>query len=77
MGERPNVRRVMVLVIFCKRMKSPKCINIDTKVSYRRRGWLLLLLLLLRVQICCYFSFMNRFCKMLRKQDMREGRSED
>jgi hypothetical protein len=35
MGERPNVRRVRVLVIFCKRLKSPKCINIDTKVSYR------------------------------------------
>ena len=37
MGERPNVRRVRVLVIFCKRMKSPKCINIETKVSYRER----------------------------------------
>jgi hypothetical protein len=35
MRERPNVIRVRVLVIFCKRMKSPKCINIDTKVSYR------------------------------------------
>jgi hypothetical protein len=36
MAERPNIRRVRVLVIFCKRMKIPKCINIDTKVSYRR-----------------------------------------
>jgi hypothetical protein len=35
MGERPNGRRVGVLVIFGKRLKSPKCINIDTKVSYR------------------------------------------
>jgi hypothetical protein len=34
MGERPNVRRVRVLVIFYKRMKSLKSINIDTKVSY-------------------------------------------
>jgi hypothetical protein len=34
MGERPNVRRVRVLVILCKRMKSLKSINIDTKVSY-------------------------------------------
>jgi hypothetical protein len=36
MGEKPNVRRVRVLVIFCKWLKSPKCINIDTKVSYKR-----------------------------------------
>jgi hypothetical protein len=35
MGERPNIGRVRVLVIFCNRLKSPKCINIDTKVSYR------------------------------------------
>jgi hypothetical protein len=35
MGEKPSVRRVRVLVIFCKWMKSPKCINIDTKISYR------------------------------------------
>jgi hypothetical protein len=35
MGERPNVRSIRVFVIFCKRMKSPKCINIDMKVSYR------------------------------------------
>jgi hypothetical protein len=34
MGEKPSVRRVRVLVIFCKWLKSPKCINIDTKVSY-------------------------------------------
>jgi hypothetical protein len=37
MGEIPNVRRVRVLVIFCKRLKSLKCINIETKVSYRER----------------------------------------
>jgi hypothetical protein len=36
MGERPNVRRVRVLVIFSKNMKSPECINIDTEVSIRR-----------------------------------------
>jgi hypothetical protein len=35
MGERPNIGRVRVLVILCNRMKSLKCINIDTKVSYR------------------------------------------
>jgi hypothetical protein len=35
MAEKPNVRRVRVLVIFCKWLKSPKCINIDMKVSYR------------------------------------------
>jgi hypothetical protein len=38
MGEKPSVRRVRVLVIFCKwlkSLKSLKCINIDTKVSYR------------------------------------------
>ena len=35
MEERPNIRRVRVLVIFGKRLKSSKCINIDTKVSYR------------------------------------------
>jgi hypothetical protein len=35
MGEIPNVRRVRVLVIFWKSLKSPKCINIDMKVSYR------------------------------------------
>jgi hypothetical protein len=34
-GERPNIRRVKVLVIFWKRLNIPKCINIDTKVSYR------------------------------------------
>jgi hypothetical protein len=32
MGERPNVRRVRFFVILCKRLKSPKCINIDTKL---------------------------------------------
>jgi hypothetical protein len=36
MGEKPSVRRVMVLVIFCKWLKRPKCINIDTKVSYKK-----------------------------------------
>jgi hypothetical protein len=35
MGEKPSIRRVRVLVIFCKWVKNPKCINIDTKVSYR------------------------------------------
>ena len=30
MGGRTNVDRVRVLVIYCKGMKSPKCINIDT-----------------------------------------------
>jgi hypothetical protein len=35
MGEIPNVIRVRVFVIFCKRLKSLKYINIDTKVSYR------------------------------------------
>jgi hypothetical protein len=36
MGGIPNVKRVRVLVIFYKWMKTLKCINIDTKVSYRR-----------------------------------------
>jgi hypothetical protein len=35
MGEKPSIRRVRVLVIFCKWLKIPKCINIDTKVSYK------------------------------------------
>jgi hypothetical protein len=35
MGDKPSVRRVRVLVIFCKWLKSLKCINIDTKVSYK------------------------------------------
>ena len=35
MREKPTIRRVRVLVIFCKWLKIPKCINIDTKVSYR------------------------------------------
>jgi len=39
MRERCNVRRVRVLVIFWKRMKSPKCINIDVKVSFRDVMW--------------------------------------
>jgi hypothetical protein len=36
MGEKPSVRRVRVSIIFCKWMKNPKCINIDTKVSYKK-----------------------------------------
>jgi hypothetical protein len=35
MGEKPNIIRVRFLVIFYKRLKIPKCINVDTKVSYR------------------------------------------
>jgi hypothetical protein len=35
MGEKTSIRRVRVLVIFCKWLKSLKCINIDMKVSYR------------------------------------------
>jgi hypothetical protein len=35
MAEKPNVRRVRVLVIFFKSLKIPKCINIYMKVSYR------------------------------------------
>jgi hypothetical protein len=35
MGEKPSVRRVRVLVIFYKWINIPKCVNIDTKVSYR------------------------------------------
>jgi hypothetical protein len=34
MGEKTSIRRVRVLVIFYKWLKSPKCINIDTKLSY-------------------------------------------
>ena len=35
MGGRPNIGRVRVLVMLCKWLKSPKCKNIDTQVSYR------------------------------------------
>jgi hypothetical protein len=38
MGEKPSIRRVRVLVIFCNWLKSPKCINIDMKVSYGGLG---------------------------------------
>jgi len=29
-GGRPNVSRVRVLVMYCKQLKKPKCINLDT-----------------------------------------------
>ena len=35
MGEKPSVRRVRVLVIFCKWLKIPKSINIYKNVSYK------------------------------------------
>jgi hypothetical protein len=35
MGEKPSIRRVRFLVIFYKWLKILKCINIDTKVSYK------------------------------------------
>jgi hypothetical protein len=42
MGERPNVRRVRVLIIFCKWLKRSKCINIDMEISYSS---------------CCFFDY--------------------
>jgi hypothetical protein len=46
MVKRPNLRRVRVLIIFYKWMKSPKCITIDTKVSYRSSS-----------SCCCCFDY--------------------
>ena len=53
MGERPNVIRVRGLVIFCKLLKSPKCINIDMKVSYSAvgYGWLFLVVVVVVVVV--------------------------
>jgi hypothetical protein len=59
MGEKPNVRRVRVLVIFCKWLKSPKCINIDTKVSYRGVCWFVVIVVVVVVIVDFMLVFMK------------------